>query len=118
MGEDESELRESSHADEPGKRTPEGGPTVNWLKAREAIPYCLLLRQDETKLRRALEDLISAYCIRAEQRRKEALAKGSLLWFNTPNPAFDGRSPKQLLEAGKTAPLLRMLFKLESGEPG
>ncbi len=39
-------------------------------------------------------------------------------WLKEPNPAFDGASPAQLIERGQTDRLWRMLYHLESGEPG
>lgn len=39
-------------------------------------------------------------------------------WLREPNPAFDGSSPAQLIEQGQTDRLWRMLYHVESGEPG
>ena len=44
-------------------------------------------------------------------------AKSILPWLQKPNPAFGGRMPIQLLEAGEYEPLERMIFYLESGVP-
>jgi len=39
-------------------------------------------------------------------------------WLKEANPAFDGSSPAQLIERGETDRLWRMLYQVESGEPG
>jgi hypothetical protein len=39
-------------------------------------------------------------------------------WLRSPNPAFDGSTPLQLVERGEMDRIWRMLFDLESGQPG
>jgi transcriptional regulator with XRE-family HTH domain len=39
-------------------------------------------------------------------------------WLRTPNPAFDGSTPLQVVERGEADRIWRMLYELESGEPG
>jgi hypothetical protein len=39
-------------------------------------------------------------------------------WLKSPNPAFDGLTPLQIVERGEIDRLGRMLFDLESGQPG
>ena len=39
-------------------------------------------------------------------------------WLKSPNPAFDGSTPLQLVERGEMDRIWRMLFDLESGQPG
>lgn len=39
-------------------------------------------------------------------------------WLKAPNPAFDGSTPLQLVERGETDRIWRMLYDLESGQPG
>jgi hypothetical protein len=39
-------------------------------------------------------------------------------WLKTPNPAFDGSTPLQVLERGEADRIWRMLYELESGQPG
>lgn len=39
-------------------------------------------------------------------------------WLKEPNPAFDGSTPLQVVERGETDRVWRMLYELESGEPG
>jgi hypothetical protein len=39
-------------------------------------------------------------------------------WLKSPNPAFDGSTPLQVVERGEMDRLWRMLYDLESGQPG
>ena len=39
-------------------------------------------------------------------------------WLKEPNPAFDGSTPLQVLERGEADRIWRMIYELESGEPG
>lgn len=39
-------------------------------------------------------------------------------WLRAPNPAFDGATPLQLFERGEADRLWRMIYELESGQPG
>ena len=39
-------------------------------------------------------------------------------WLKSPNSAFDGSTPLQVIERGETDRLWRMLYDLESGQPG
>jgi hypothetical protein len=39
-------------------------------------------------------------------------------WLKEPNPAFDGSTPLQVIERGETDRVWRMIYELESGEPG
>jgi hypothetical protein len=39
-------------------------------------------------------------------------------WLKAPNPAFDGSTPLQVIERGETDRIWRMIYELESGEPG
>jgi hypothetical protein len=39
-------------------------------------------------------------------------------WLETPNPAFGGLHPLQVIERGETDRLWRMIYELESGQPG
>ena len=40
------------------------------------------------------------------------------VWLQEPNSAFDGSTPLQVIERGETDRLWRMIYVLESGEPG
>ena len=39
-------------------------------------------------------------------------------WLKAPNPAFDGSTPLQVMERGETDRIWRMVYELQSGEPG
>ncbi len=39
-------------------------------------------------------------------------------WLKSPNAAFDGSTPLQVVERGELDRIWRMLFDLESGQPG
>jgi hypothetical protein len=39
-------------------------------------------------------------------------------WLQAPNPAFDGSTPLQVVERGELDRIWRMLFDVESGQPG
>lgn len=39
-------------------------------------------------------------------------------WLKEPNSAFDGSTPVQVIESGQTDRIWRLLYFLESGEPG
>ena len=39
-------------------------------------------------------------------------------WLKLPNAAFDGSTPLQVVERGELDRIWRMLFDLESGQPG
>jgi len=39
-------------------------------------------------------------------------------WLQMPNDAFDGSTPVQVIERGEVDRLWRMVYRLESGEPG
>jgi hypothetical protein len=39
-------------------------------------------------------------------------------WLKTPNSAFDGSTPLQVVERGELDRIWRMLYDVESGQPG
>ena len=39
-------------------------------------------------------------------------------WLKRPHPAFDGSTPLQVVERGEIDRIWRMLYDLESGQPG
>ena len=39
-------------------------------------------------------------------------------WMKTPNPAFDGSTPMQVIERGEMDRIWRLLYDVESGQPG
>lgn len=38
-------------------------------------------------------------------------------WLRTPNPAFEGRTPVEVIEDGEAERIRRMIHELESGTP-
>ncbi len=59
-----------------------------------------------------LERLFSAIASLTQNPREVAH------WMQEPNAAFDGSTPLQVIERGETDRLWRMIYSLESGEPG
>ena len=50
---------------------------------------------------------------------EELIAKAAIgPWLKEPNPAFDGSTPLQVIERGETDRIWRMIYELQSGEPG
>jgi DNA-binding transcriptional regulator YiaG len=50
---------------------------------------------------------------------EELLAKEAIgPWLKEPNQAFDGSTPLQVIERGETDRIWRMIYELQSGEPG
>ncbi len=41
-----------------------------------------------------------------------------ITWMQEPNPAFDGSTPLQVIERGESDRLWKMIYALESGDPG
>ena len=77
---------------------------ANWTQGQKPSAST---RRRLTELRRlfmALEQLVA----------KEAIGP----WLKEPNPAFDGSTPLQVIERGEADRLWRMIYELESGEPG
>ena len=76
---------------------------ANWLKGTKPTPAA---RQKFVELRRlftALEDLV----------QDSSEVKN---WINEPNQAFDGSTPRQVIERGESDRLWRMIYFLESGQ--
>ncbi len=49
----------------------------------------------------------------------DVVEPGSIgLWLQTPNDAFDGLKPMELIERGEIDRLWNMVFELRSGMPG
>jgi hypothetical protein len=38
-------------------------------------------------------------------------------WLKTPNEAFDGSTPLQVIERGESDRIWRMIYQLQTGEP-
>lgn len=78
---------------------------LSWSKGTKATKPAKTKLVEIKRLFDALADLV--------QDRKEVTA-----WFNEPNEAFDGSTPLQVLERGESDRLWRMIYLLESGQPG
>ena len=79
--------------------------TVAEWAAGKALKGAAVLKVSELKrLTSALENLAEPASIGA--------------WLQTPNPAFEGSTPAQLIERGESDRLWRMVHLLESGQPG
>jgi DNA-binding transcriptional regulator YiaG len=77
---------------------------ANWVKGQ--IPSSSTKRRlnELKRLFTAMENLVS----------EEAIGP----WLKEPNPAFDGSTPIQVIERGEIDRIWRMIYELESGEPG
>ena len=63
---------------------------------------------------RRLTEMRRLFAVMEKLVAKEAIGP----WLKEPNPAFDGSTPLQVIERGETDRLWRMIYELESGEPG
>lgn len=77
---------------------------ANWKQGQEPSASTQRRLTELKRLFTALEPLIA----------KEAIGP----WLKEPNLAFDGSTPLQVIERGEIERLWRMIYELESGEPG
>ncbi len=77
---------------------------ANWAQGRKPSPSTQRRLTELKRLFTALEQLVA----------KEAIGP----WRKEPNMAFNGSTPLQVIERGETDRLWRMIYELESGEPG
>ena len=66
------------------------------------------------KLRRPYNEVYRLYKVLSEVVVSESLGA----WFMTPNDAFDGFKPVEIIERGEIDRLWEMAFRLRSGMPG
>lgn len=78
---------------------------ANWLGGKKVAPPA---RQKFTELDRLLSAL--------ETLVQEASEVAD--WLDEPNKAFEGSTPMQVIERGESDRIWRMIYFLESGEPG
>lgn len=78
---------------------------ASWLKGGKATAP---VRRKFTELLRLLEALAGLM-----ENPADVAA-----WLHEPNSAFEGSSPVQIIERGETDRIWRMIYTLESGEPG
>lgn len=77
---------------------------ISWSKGTKATKPAAIKFTELSRLFEALADLT--------QNREEVTA-----WLETPNEAFDGSTPLQVIERGESDRLWRMIYFLRSGEP-
>lgn len=77
---------------------------ANWAQGQEP----------SVSTKRRLNELQRLFLALAERVKAEAIAP----WLKEPNPAFDGSTPVQVIERGETDRIWRMIYELQSGEPG
>jgi hypothetical protein len=77
---------------------------ANWAQGQKPSASTERRLTEMNRIFQALERLVS----------KEAIGP----WLKEPNPAFDGSTPLQVIERGETDRIWRMIYELESGEPG
>lgn len=77
---------------------------ISWSKGTKATKPAAIKFTELSRLFEALADLT--------QNREEVTA-----WLETPNEAFDGSTPLQIIERGESDRLWRMIYFLRSGEP-
>lgn len=77
---------------------------ISWSKGTKATKPAAIKFTELSRLFKALADLT--------QNREEVTA-----WLETPNEAFDGSTPLQVIERGESDRLWRMIYFLRSGEP-
>jgi hypothetical protein len=77
---------------------------ANWAQGRKPSPSTERRLAEISRMFHALESLVG----------REAVGP----WLKKPNPAFQGSTPLQVLERGEADRIWRMIYELESGEPG
>ena len=77
---------------------------ANWVQGKRPSASTQRRLTELSRLFETLEKLVASEAI------------GS--WLNESNPAFDGSTPLQVIERGETDRLWRMIYELQSGEPG
>jgi len=74
-----------------------------WESGRSLSPKSRQRILEIQRLQKALANVIEADSIRE--------------WLDTPNPAFDGLKPLEVIERGEIDRIWRMVFLLDSGVP-
>lgn len=88
------------------------GRLVN-VSAR-AIASAELKIQDVAKLKRPYAEVARLFHALSEVVEKEEIGP----WFDTPNDAFGGLKPLEVVERGEIDRLWDMVYRLQSGMPG
>ncbi len=76
----------------------------NWSQGRKRSSSTSRRLTEVNRLFAALEELVAS----------EAIGP----WLKTPSPAFDGSTPLQVIERGEADRIRRMVYELQSCEPG
>ena len=66
------------------------------------------------KLRRPYAEVARLYEALSDVVEREAIGP----WFETPNEAFDGLKPMEMIERGEIDRLWGMVYRMQSGMPG
>ncbi|MBI5383311.1 MAG: DUF2384 domain-containing protein [Verrucomicrobia bacterium] len=82
--------------------------------SQRAVANWALGQKPSASTERRLAELKRLFAALAQLVAKEAIGP----WLKEPNPAFDGSTPLQVIERGEADRLWRMIYELESGEPG
>lgn len=77
---------------------------ISWAKGTKATRPAAMKFTELSRLFESLADLT--------QNREEVTA-----WLETPNEAFEGSTPLQVIERGESDRIWRMIYFLRSGEP-
>lgn len=77
---------------------------AHWAQGRKPSASTERRLTELKRIFEALEKLVA----------KEAIGP----WLKESNPAFDGSTPLQVIERGETDRIWRMIYELQSGEPG
>ena len=71
-------------------------------------------KSPSTPVRRALVEMDRLLDSLARLMKRKDVGR----WLKAPNPALDGSTPVQVIERGQADRIWRLLYFLESGEPG
>jgi len=77
---------------------------AHWVQGRKPSTSTERRLTEMKRIFEALETLVA----------KDAIGP----WLKESNPAFDGSTPLQVIERGETDRIWRMIYELQSGEPG
>ena len=79
-----------------------------------AVAHWVQGRRPSTSNGRRLAEMKRIFAALEELLAKEAIGP----WLKESNPAFDGSTPLQVIERGESDRIWRMIYELQSGEPG
>ena len=79
-----------------------------------AVAHWVQGRRPSTSTGRRLTEMKRIFEAMEKLVAKDAIGP----WLKESNPAFDGSTPLQVIERGETDRIWRMIYELQSGEPG